>query len=109
MREVSQKPPKPRRDPAHMAKVAAMPCVICHLYGLPQLSQTQVHHVIHGRFGNARSGDDLTIPLCEGHHQGNWDGSKTALHREPARWQELYGKDYDLLEWVKERLCMTID
>ncbi len=98
------KPPKRARDPGRMQQIAAMKCIICDLYGLPQKSPTQVHHVIHERHGTRRSGDDLTIPLCEGHHLGMFDKSKVALHREPAEWQRLYGNDFDLIEATNERL-----
>lgn len=103
-RPIYAKPAKVPRNPAHMAKVAAMPCVICTEWGLPQESPTQVHHVIHGRYGKNRVPDTMTIPLCEGHHQGMFDTSKVALHREPAKWQRLYGPDHEWLSWVEQRL-----
>lgn len=98
------KQPLQRKDKALLAAVAAMPCVICHEWGLPQLSPTQVHHCIHGRHGTRRAPDSMTIPLCEGHHQGMMDTSKVALHREPAEWQRLYGPDTGWISWVEERL-----
>ena len=91
-------------DPDHLHKVAQLPCAICTLHHLPQLSPTQVHHVIHNRFSFRRSGDDKTIPLCEGHHQGLFDTSKIALHKEPKLWREFYGDDHSYLEWVNRRL-----
>jgi hypothetical protein len=92
------------KDPRYLAKVAQLPCVICTVHRLPQLSQTQVHHVIHDRFSFHRSGDDRTIPLCEGHHQGLFDTSKIALHKEPKLWREFYGDDHSHLEWVRGRM-----
>jgi hypothetical protein len=89
---------------AHMGRVAQLPCVICHEWNMPQLSATQVHHVIHGRGSNRRAPDTHTIPLCEGHHQGNFDTSKVSLHREPKEWQRLYGPDRDWLGWVEKKL-----
>lgn len=98
------KQPVQRQDKARLAAVAAMPCVICHEWGLQQLSPTQVHHCIHGRHGTRRAPDSMTVPLCEGHHQGLMDTSKVALHREPAEWQRLYGPDTGWISWVEDRL-----
>jgi hypothetical protein len=36
----------------------------------------------------------LAIPLCEGHHQGFFDTSKIAIHKDPNLWRENYGADY---------------
>lgn len=104
-RPVTQKPEKAKRNPDHMARVASLPCVICHEWNLPQTTPTQVHHVIHGRYGNRRVPDEMTIPLCEGHHQGDFDKTKVALHREPAKWKRLYGNDFDWINWVEARLA----
>lgn len=101
---LGQKAERGRKDPRRLAAVAAMPCVICHEYWLPQVSPTQVHHCIHGRHGTNRSPDSMTIPLCEGHHIGDFDQTKVALHRQPAEWKRAYGEDTRWLSWVEERL-----
>ncbi|WP_116082045.1 Ref family recombination enhancement nuclease [Tropicimonas sp. IMCC34011] len=88
----------------HMARVAALPCVICVEWGMVQQSRTTVHHCIHGRYSRRRAPDTMTLPLCEGHHTGDLDTSKLALHREPAAWKSLYGSDTDWLSWVEQRL-----
>ena len=103
-RPVRQKQGKEPRDPSRLAAVAGLPCCICYEYGLTQHSPTQVHHCIHGRFGTRRAPDNMTIPLCEGHHQGNRDASKIALHREPDEWKERYGEDTKWISWTEERL-----
>lgn len=103
-RPVSQKGVKPGADPKRLAAVAAMPCVICWEWQLVQNSPTQVHHCIHGRYSQRRAPDSMTIPLCEGHHQGLWDISKIALHKEPSEWRRLYGPDTDWISWTEQRL-----
>ena len=103
-RPIYAKPEREARDPARMAKVADMPCCICHEYGLPQLSPTQVHHCIHGRYGTRRAPDSMTIPLCEGHHMGLLDGTKVALHRQSSEWRKAYGDDTRWISWTEERL-----
>ena len=104
MRPPYQKAKAPRADKKHLARVAELPCVVCHEFSLPQNSPTQVHHCIHGRYGTRRAPDSMTIPLGEGHHQGMFDTSKVALHREPTEWKRLYGEDTGWISWVEERL-----
>ena len=101
---MGQKVKVKRQDKARLAAVAALPCCICFEYGLPQLSPTHVHHCIHGRHSTRRAPDSMTIPLCEGHHQGLLDITKVALHRHPAEWKRAYGEDTRWLSWVEERI-----
>lgn len=103
-RPVMQKPPKAKPNPDHMAKVAALPCIVCFEWNLPQQTPTQVHHVIHGRYGTRRAPDEMTIPLCRAHHLTG-EGGYVALHREPAKWKRLYGEDVLFLSWVENRLA----
>ncbi|ARC90360.1 hypothetical protein [Rhodovulum sp. MB263] len=98
------KAPRVPDDPDHLARIRSLPCCICAEWGLPQLSPTQAHHCIHGRFSTRRAPDCMAIPLCEGHHQGLLDGSKLALHQAPSRWRRLYGNDTDWISWAEDRL-----
>jgi len=84
----------------HMEAVAEMECVICERNLVRQASRTTVHHCIHGRGGNLRAPDNMTIPLCEGCHQGLLDASKTPLHKKPGAWMRSYGLDTDYLSQV---------
>ena len=101
---MGQKPEKQGKDPEWLAQVASLPCVICAEYGMQQLSPTQVHHCIHGRYSARRAPDRMTIPLCEGHHQGLLDTTKTALHQEPSKWKRLYGEDTTWISWTENKL-----
>lgn len=103
-RPIPQKTARPINDAGRLAMVASMPCVVCFEYDEEQLSRTQVHHCIHGRHGTRRAPDTMTIPLCEGHHQGLRDTTKLALHQRPALWRETYGPDTDWLSWVEQRI-----
>jgi hypothetical protein len=96
-RPIYTKSPKARPNPAYLAKVRELPCIICQSFGLPQNSPTQAHHVIHQRGSFRKVPDEMSIPLCEGHHQGLMDTSKVAVHHQPSRWQRLYGPDTD---WI---------
>lgn len=104
-----QKEPKAKPNRSHMARVALLPCIVCHQHGLPQISDTTVHHVIHGRYSQRRSPDEATIPLCDGHHQGFFDTTKVAIHKQPSRWKQLYGEDHTFLPVVADMLAGQFD
>lgn len=79
------------------------PCMICHYYGMQQLSPTAEHHWYHDRpVPGRKTSDSETLPLCEGHHQGLIDNSKIALHLGPETWRKAYGRDYDWLKYANE-------
>jgi hypothetical protein len=95
------------KDPERLARIHDLQCCICYEFWEPQFSPTQAHHCIHGRHSMGRKAPDcMTIPLCEGHHQGLLDTSKIALHREPKAWREKYGDDTKWISWTNERLYL---
>lgn len=102
-RQITAKPERAKPNHAYLAKVRALPCIICAAYGLPQRSPTQAHHVIHQRGSFRKVPDSMTIPLCEGHHQGLIDRSKVALHHEPSKWRRLHGDD---VTWLQKTIDM---
>lgn len=54
------------RDPAYLARVRSVGCVLCrHLYGIPD-SPAAAHHL----FDPSQRDDYLTAALCQPHHQG---------------------------------------
>jgi len=103
-RPIFEKPQKVGKEPEYLARVRDLPCCICREFGLPQQSPTAAHHCIHGRYGARKVPDRMSIPLCEGHHQGLRDTSKIAIHREPQRWRDLYGADTDWISWAENRV-----
>ncbi len=90
------KAPKPSKAEgrAHMARVAALPCVICGYWPV------SVHHVISGRFSQRKAPDTQTIPLCWNHHQG-----PEGIHTDKAAWEALHGPDIDYLAIVADALA----
>lgn len=98
------KAPKAAADPDYLARVRELPCCVCEAFGEAQLSPTTAHHPIHGRFSQRKVPDRMAIPLCDGHHQGNFDGSKTAVHREPTKWKRLYGEDHEFIAATQDRI-----
>ena len=93
-----------RKDPAYLARVAELPCCICEAFGECQSSRTQVHHVFHGRFSQHKTPDRMAIPLCEGHHLGQWDTSKLAIHKAKETWRLKYGEDHNYSATTLDKL-----
>lgn len=98
------KQPKARPRPDYLAAVREMPCFICQEYGEAQTTPTTAHHPIHDRHGQHKRPDITAIPLCDGHHQGQWDGSKMAIHKAPDQWRRLYGRDIDITPRIQDQL-----
>lgn len=90
---------------AHMARVRALPCIICREWGLRQTTPTEAHHCIHGRYGTRKAPDTATIPLCAEHHRESADPEKVALHAEPSRWKRLHGPDTEWLAKIHDMLA----
>lgn len=88
----------------YVAALHNAPCIICESHGLPQNSPTQAHHPIMGRFSSSRVHDKLSLPVCEGHHQGLIDTSQVAIHREPDRFKALFGPDADYVAIIQDRM-----
>ena len=94
---LGQKAPKPIRGTdaakAHMARVAALPCVLCGS------KPVEVHHCISGRYGSRKVSDFDTIPLCYDHHRG-----VNGIHTDKGLWEALHGPDTDYLPVVARML-----
>jgi len=90
------KPAKPVRGTAeakrHMAAVAQLPCVCCRRPG-----PSEVHHCISGRYGQRKSSDFDTIPMCADCHRLG----PMAIHRNKTAWHDEYGMDYHFLPLVR--------
>src|SRR5699024_2564567 len=100
---------KPADRPDYLAAVRAMPCIICEEYALPQMSPTTAHHPIHDRGSQRRRPDITAVPLCDGHHQAQFDRSKVAIHQSPALWRKLYGADHEYTARVQDRLAHLLE
>ena len=75
----------------HMARVAALPCVVCGK------TPVQVHHCIHDRFSQRKASDMETIPLCQPCHD--------ALHADKTAWRAEHGADHEFLPVVADMLA----
>lgn len=97
--------PKPVRrpsgkDPAYLAAIHDLPCVICFHWGFQQTTPTQAHHTICGRYGQRKTPDRQAIPLCWHHHQGP-DG----IHTRKAWWVDQFGLDTDFIAGTQDQLA----
>lgn len=99
------KPRKPRDgdDKAYLAAVRSLPCVICDGWGYRQITKTEAHHTICGRFGQHKTPDRQAIPLCQHHHTGA-DG----IHTQRAWWVQQFGSDRDFIAATQDRVAGQI-
>jgi hypothetical protein len=79
---------------SHLARVAALTCVVCRNEGLGK-TPAQAHHINCATMGR-KSSDFETIPLCPTHHQYSGHG-QLAVHDGPERWEARYGTERELL------------
>ena len=95
---LGQRKPKPERGTArakaHLERVKALPCVVCHRHG-----PSDAHHVFCGRYGTDKASDFDTIPLCKDCHQG-----PHGIHSAKASWEAANGPDYEFLPVVADML-----
>lgn len=91
---IGMKSPAAKRNPAHMARVADLPCVCCGA------RPVEVHHVICGRYSQRRAPDEATIPLCPAHHRG-----PEGIHADKRAWVAIWGADTDYLPVVADALA----
>lgn len=99
------KEPRPAKDAKHLARIRDLPCVICWAHGMPQNSPTTAHHPRCGLFARMKAPDGDAIPLCDGHHQGDFDTTKIAFHRDRTLWVETYGPDTDWIAVTADMLA----
>jgi hypothetical protein len=91
-------------NPGYLAKVRELPCCICEAFGETQTSETTAHHVTMERFSQRKTPDEMAIPLCWDHHQGQRGSPKIALHESPETWRGLYGFDFDYTPATQDRI-----
>jgi len=85
----------------HMAKVAAIGCIVCRHY-MGVFSPASVHHIE----GKTSPGAHYNvIPLCPEHHQHGEHGP--ARHKNKAEFVEAFGEEYFLKKLVKDILNNT--
>ena len=99
-----QKAGKAAKDPFYLELVRQLPCCICAAFGMVQTTPTEAHHPICERHSNEKAPDREAIPLCNGCHSGDFDTSKTAIHRGKKTWMAKYGSDRDYIAGTQDKL-----
>lgn len=80
------------KDPAYLAFIASLPCVVCLAWESEQRTRTTVAHV--GDRGlSQKCSDRETLPLCVDHHQEG----KNAHHKMGKRFWSHHELDRDVL------------
>lgn len=83
------------KEKDYLNKLATLGCYCCQTEGIE--TPAMIHHIREGMgMGQRAKHIGGTIPLCEGHHQGNFDNTKLAFHRSPKKWREKYGSEKDI-------------
>lgn len=94
------KPRKPDgKDPAYLAAIHDLPCVICENWGFLQITPTEAHHTICGRHSQRKTPDRQAIPLCRAHHTG-----AEGIHTQRKWWVENYGPDTDYIAQTQDKI-----
>ena len=85
-----------REEKEYLDRLSSLGCYCCRVdYGIE--TPANIHHIREGQ-GMSQRAPHIggTIPLCEGHHQGNFDTTKLAFHNSPKQWREKYGSEADI-------------
>lgn len=95
-------------DLAHMALVRARGCVCCAFFNIKR--SAVIHHI---KQGNKRMGHRFVLPLCPGHHVGEFTegqhyGEELSVHRHRYAFIMTFGTERMLWEKVQKDLGLPI-
>jgi hypothetical protein len=87
-----------KADKALWDALSQLGCIACHIEG-SYTQEVSIHHID----GRTKPGaHQRVLPLCAGHHQdGTGRPGLVAVHPWKARFENLYGKQADLLAKAK--------
>jgi hypothetical protein len=103
-----------KAERARFENMLRLGCVACAFLELWSPAD-EVHHLI---LGGRRMGHDYTIPLCRGHHRGQWRWEQMIAILAPKRisiasgrrrWNSAYPTERQLWERVQDRLHLSKD
>lgn len=106
----STPPPTPAQA-ARMEDIHRIGCIACLMLDPARRTPCTIHHLtIGGKHGQKRRGHDLTVGLCDWHHQGIGVKEKLlplygpSYARQPLPFRERFGRDDELMEFQDELL-----
>ena len=99
---LGQKDRTPKKDAAYLATVHQLPCCVCDAWGLPQLTPTEAHHARHNRNSQAKTPDNMAIPLCRDHHTGG--NGRVSVEKDRSAFEALYGPDVGYVMPTRDKI-----
>lgn len=95
-----------------ITRMMGLGCIACAKLDIPHIAQEN-HHILDG---HRRLGDWYTLPLCRGHHQGDWSKEQrevlgdrcVAISDGRKLFYAIYGSEYELFVRVQLRLKLQI-
>lgn len=100
-----------RLDQLRVDRMMHLGCVYCAHLGLVCIAQ-ECHHIVEG---NRRLGDWFTLPLCRGHHQGDWSrdqleiipaDKRVGIHSGSKACEAVYPAQREL--WERVQACLHL-
>jgi len=96
------------QEQAHMNRVGKLPCIACLMDG--NKTRANLHHIRTEYGTSQRASHWETIPLCEGHHQGQIDNTKpVAIHRAERTFVIRYCNEVQMLKTVWDSLGLDFE
>ena len=101
-----------KMEELRVEKMMRLGCVACAYFNVVYPAQ-ECHHIL---YGNQRMGDWFTIPLCRGHHQGDWSEDQKEVFAPHLRvsiasgrkaFTRVYPTEHDLWKSVQDRLGLS--
>lgn len=90
-----------KEEKRHLAKVAALGCIVCRNEGFGRTA-AEIHHVRNGQGMSQRASNFEVIPLCHAHHRTG--GRGIAFHAGKQAFESKYGTERELLAQVNQLL-----
>ena len=90
-----------KSEKEYLDKLSQFGCVVCKKhYGVH--TPTAIHHIRTGMGIGQRNSTENCLPLCPNHHQNG--GYGVAFHAGKKAFEEKYGTELELLEWLRAKL-----
>lgn len=90
-----------KSEKEYFEKLVELGCVVCLREG-HGYTQPSIHHIREGMGIGQRNSTENCLPLCPMHHQHG--GYGVAFHAGKKAFEERFGTEAELLEWLKARL-----
>ena len=97
---LAKKKSKTKDEKNWLNRISNFGCVVCRKHHeIVDAPPANCHHIRQGMGAGQKNSHYMVLPLCWEHHQGQ-DG----FHSAPKTWQDKYGTEAELLEWVLDNM-----